>query len=66
MRALAGDGLAVKVNRPSYYLIWFYPLLLVAVIQPPREHRDTTTLTNSTERIVQMPLAAAGNTAHVE
>jgi hypothetical protein len=32
------------------YLIWFYPLLLVAVIQPPREHRDVKTLTNSTRR----------------
>jgi len=25
------------------YLIWFYPLLLVAVIQPAREHPDTNT-----------------------
>jgi hypothetical protein len=54
------------------YLIWFYPLLLVAVIQPPREHRDAETLTSSAGRIgvlreVQMlPRAAAGNTAHVE
>ena len=30
------------------YLIWFYPLFLVAVIQPPREHRDAKTLTNNT------------------
>jgi hypothetical protein len=53
------------------YLIWFYPLVLVAVIQPPREHRDAKTLTNSAGRIgmpgeVQMPLVAAGNTAHLE
>ncbi len=32
------------------YLIWFYPLLLVAVIQPPREHRDAKTLTNDAGR----------------
>src|SRR6516164_9829704 len=32
------------------YLIWFYPLLLVAVIQPPRGHRDARTLTDSTRR----------------
>jgi Glycosyltransferase family 87 len=48
------------------YLIWFYPLLLVAVIQPPREHPDAKTLTNSAGTMVQMPLAAAGNTAHFE
>jgi hypothetical protein len=53
------------------YLIWFYPLVLVAVIQPPREHRDAKTLTNSAGRIgmpgeVHMPLVAAGNTAHLE
>jgi hypothetical protein len=53
------------------YLIWFYPVLIVAVIQPPREDRDAKTLTNSTGRIgvpgeVRMLLAAAGNTAHVE
>jgi len=53
------------------YLIWFYPLLLVAVIQPPRERRDGKTLTNSAERIgvpfeVQRPLAAAANTAPFE
>ena len=48
------------------YLIWFYPLLLVAVIQPPREHRDAGTLMNSAGRIgvlreVQMlPAAVAG------
>jgi hypothetical protein len=33
------------------YLIWFYPLLLVAVIQPPREHRDAKTPTNSAGRV---------------
>jgi hypothetical protein len=33
------------------YLIWFYPLLLVAVIQPPREHPDAKTPTNSAGRI---------------
>jgi len=53
------------------YLIWFYPLLLVAVIQPPREHRDARTLTDSTGRIGvphegRMVLAAAGNTAPSE
>jgi hypothetical protein len=53
------------------YLIWFYPLLLVAVIQPPRAHREARTLTDSTGRIgvsseVQMLLAAAGNTTHSE
>jgi len=48
------------------YLIWFYPLLLVAVIQPPREHRDAKTLTNNTGSVVQMPPAAAANTAHFE
>ncbi len=47
------------------YLIWFYPLLLVALIQPPRQHRDAETLANSTRTIdvpgeVQMPLVAAG------
>jgi hypothetical protein len=30
------------------YLIWFYPLLLVAVIQPPRKRRGVTMLTSST------------------
>ena len=50
------------------YLIWFYPLLLIAVIQPPREHPDAKTLTSSTGRIdvpseVRMLLVAAGNTA---
>jgi hypothetical protein len=53
------------------YLIWFYPLLLVAVIQPPREHRDATTLTNSPGRTgvpreVRTLLAAAANTAAFE
>jgi len=53
------------------YLIWFYPLLLVAVIQPPRGHRDARTLTDSTRRIGvpyegRMVLAAAGNTAPSE
>jgi len=53
------------------YLIWFYPLLLVAVIQPPRERRDVRTLTDSTGRIGapregQLLLAAAGNTAPSE
>jgi hypothetical protein len=48
------------------YLIWFYPLLLVAVIQPPREHQDANTPTNRTGRTgepreVQMLLAAAGS-----
>jgi Glycosyltransferase family 87 len=33
------------------YLIWFYPLLLVAVIQSPQEHRDAKTLTNGAGRI---------------
>jgi hypothetical protein len=33
------------------YIIWFYPLLLVAVIQPPRQHRETKTLTNSAASI---------------
>ena len=33
------------------YLIWFYPLLLVAVIQPPWEHQDAKTLTNDAGRI---------------
>jgi hypothetical protein len=33
------------------YLIWFYPLLLVAVIHPPGEDRDTRTLTNGAGRI---------------
>jgi hypothetical protein len=33
------------------YLIWFYPLLLVAVIQPPQEHPDAKTPTNSAGRI---------------
>jgi hypothetical protein len=54
------------------YLIWFYPLLLVAVIQPSREHRDAKTLTSGAGRVgvlceVQMlPRAAAANTAHFE
>jgi Glycosyltransferase family 87 len=53
------------------YLIWFYPLLLIAVIQPPRQHRDAKTLANRTQKIdvpgeIQMPLVAAGNTAHFE
>ena len=48
------------------YLIWFYPLFLVAVIQPPREHRDAKTLTNNTGSVVQMPLAASANAAHFE
>jgi Glycosyltransferase family 87 len=53
------------------YLIWFYPLLLVAVIQPPREHGHAKMLTNSAERIgvpfeVQRPLVAAANTAPFE
>jgi hypothetical protein len=53
------------------YLIWFYPLLLVAVIQPPREQRGAKTLTDSTGSIdapyeAQLLLAAAGKTAHVE
>jgi hypothetical protein len=53
------------------YLIWFYPLLLVAVIQPPRERGDAEMLTNSTERMgvpfeVQTPLAAVANTAPLE
>ena len=33
------------------YLTWFYPLLLVAVIQPPWEHRDAKTLTDGAGRI---------------
>jgi hypothetical protein len=46
------------------YLIWFYPLLLVALIQPARQHRDAETLADSTRTIdvpgeVQMPLVAA-------
>jgi hypothetical protein len=53
------------------YLIWFYPLLLVAVIQPPRERRDAKMLMSSTESIsvpfeVQTPLAAAGSIAPFE
>jgi hypothetical protein len=53
------------------YLIWFYPLLLVAVIQPPRAHRGAKTLTDSTGRIdapheAELLLAAAGKTAHFE
>ena len=32
------------------YLIWFYPLLLVAVIQPPREHRDAKSITSDAGR----------------
>jgi Glycosyltransferase family 87 len=32
------------------YLIWFYPLLIVAVIQPPREHPGAGTLTSDTGR----------------
>jgi hypothetical protein len=52
------------------YLIWFYPLLLVAVIQPPRRHRDAKTLANSTREIdvpdeVRMPLVAAAETIGV-
>jgi hypothetical protein len=52
------------------YLTWFYPLLLVAIIQPPREHRDAMTLTSGAGRIgvlgeVRMlPAAAAAITAH--
>jgi glycosyl transferase family 87 len=47
------------------YLIWFYPLLLVAVIQPPCEGRDAKMLTSSAERIdvlreIQM-LSTAGD-----
>ena len=50
------------------YLIWFYPLLLVAVIQPPREQRYGQALTDSAETVDvlregQLLLAAAGNTA---
>jgi hypothetical protein len=53
------------------YLIWFYPLLLVAVIQPPRKPRDAKTITDSTGRAGvpregQMVLVAAGNTAPSE
>jgi hypothetical protein len=53
------------------YLIWFYPLVLVAVIQPPRERRDVKMPTKSTETIgapveVQTPLAAAGSIAPFE
>jgi hypothetical protein len=53
------------------YLIWFYPLLLVAVIQPPRKPRDAKTLTDSTGRAGmlregQMVLVGAGNTAPSE
>jgi glycosyl transferase family 87 len=48
------------------YLIWFYPLLLVAVIQPSRERQDANTPTNSTGRTgepreAQMLLATAGS-----
>ena len=32
------------------YLIWFYPLLVVAVIQSPREYQDAETLTYGTGR----------------
>jgi hypothetical protein len=46
------------------YLIWFYPLLLVAVIQPPREHRDTETLTNSAGRIGPPAPACASASSH--
>jgi hypothetical protein len=53
------------------YLIWFYPLLLVAVIQSPRAQRGATTLTDSTGSIdapheAQLLLAAAGTTAYFE
>jgi Glycosyltransferase family 87 len=33
------------------YIIWFYPLLLVAVIQPPEEYRDAKTLANNTATV---------------
>ena len=33
------------------YVIWFYPLLIVAIIQPPREHQAARLVTNSTGRI---------------
>jgi hypothetical protein len=40
------------------YLIWFYPLVLIAVIQPPR-HRDVETRTgNAVPDEVQRPRAA--------
>ena len=29
------------------YVIWFYPLLVVAVIQPPRDHPDARSLCSS-------------------
>jgi hypothetical protein len=53
------------------YLIWFYPLLLIAVIQPPREHQGAQALTDSTRRIgvpsgVQMLMAGAGNTVPLQ
>jgi hypothetical protein len=43
------------------YIIWFYPLLLVAVIQPPGEHRDTRTLTNGAGRIGPAPACASAS-----
>jgi hypothetical protein len=51
------------------YLTWFYPLLLIAIIQPPREHPDAKTLTSGTGRIgvlceaQMLPAAAAGTTS---
>jgi hypothetical protein len=46
------------------YLIWFYPLLLVAVIQPSREHQDTETLTNRAGRIGPLTPACPSASSH--
>lgn len=40
------------------YLIWFYPLLVVAVIQPPRERRAAKMLTDGARRIDRSAPAA--------